>query len=59
MSQKNLNELRQKMEVVIKTLYNINGMMPSAEELYTALGTEYLPVLGEYVYAPNVTAMAV
>ncbi len=46
----NLNELRQRMEVMVSTFYKMFGCMPDIGELYDALGNEYLPVIYEYRY---------
>ena len=52
------NELRQAMMTCIVTLKNLNRRMPTAEELYYALGDEYAEVLAEYLGEGNVRAAA-
>ena len=41
-------ELRQKMEVAVSTFRKLEGRMPSAEELFSWLGTEYTSLILEY-----------
>ena len=48
MSRHDLEELRQRMEVMVVTYFKMNGCKPGIEELYEALGSEYAPVLAEY-----------
>ncbi len=43
-----MEELRQRMAVMVSTFYKMFGYMPDASELYIALGNEYLPVLAEH-----------
>jgi len=51
------NELKQKMVMCIATLEKLNGRIPTAEELFSALGKEYEAVLAEYFAAQgSVTA---
>ncbi len=48
MNKYSLDELRQRMEVVISTYFNMFGCVPDINELYDALGEEYMPVLAEF-----------
>ena len=43
------NEMKQKLVMCIWTLKNLNGAVPSAGELYNALGNEYEGVLAEFL----------
>lgn len=43
-----INELKQKLNMVISTFYNIYGILPSASDLYHRLGSEYSLVIEEY-----------
>lgn len=43
-----INELKQTLNMVIYTLYNLNGIMPSASDLYHHLGSEYAIVIEKY-----------
>ena len=49
----NKQELRQKLMICVSTLMNLNGTMPGAPELYSALGTEYTEVLEEFLAEKN------
>ena len=44
-----INELKQKLNMVISTFYNIYGIIPSAADLYYRLGSEYSLVIEEYL----------
>ncbi len=48
MKEQKKQEMRQTLYVCVSTLYRLNGRMPAAAELYTALGSEYAQVLAEY-----------
>ena len=52
------NELRQKMVMCITTLEKLTGKMPTAEELFSALGKEYEAVLAEYFSAQGTVTAA-
>ena len=43
-----LLEMKQLLNMVIKTFFNIYGMNPSADDLYQRLGLEYAPLIEEY-----------
>jgi len=43
-----INELKQTLNMVICTLYNLNGIIPSASDLYHYLGSEYAIVIEKY-----------
>ncbi len=43
-----LKEMKQLLNMVIKTFFNIYGMNPSADDLYQRLGFEYAPLIEEY-----------
>jgi len=47
-------ELRQKLMICVSTLMNLNGSVPGAPELYSALGSEYKEVLEEYLADGNI-----
>ena len=47
-------ELHQKLMICVSTLMNLNGCMPGAPELYSALGSEYEEVLEEYLANRNI-----
>ncbi len=49
----NKNELKQRLILCVATLCNINGFMPDASELRSALGGEYTEVLEEYLAEKN------
>ena len=42
-------ELRQTMMICIVTLEKLNGRIPTPDELYSALGTEYEGLLMEFL----------
>ncbi len=43
-----LKEMRQLLNMVIHTFFNIYGINPSADDLYQRLGLEYAPLIEEY-----------
>ena len=47
----NLEDLRQRMAVMVSTFYKMFGYMPGISELQDALGDEYRPVMDEYMMA--------
>ncbi len=50
----NKQELKQKLMICVSTFMNLNGCMPGAPELYSALGNEYAEVLEEYFADKNI-----
>ena len=51
-------DMKQIMLVCVSTLKNLNGCMPEAEELYTALGEGYAEVLIEYLSVQKTASLA-
>ena len=49
-----LNELKQTLNMVITTFFNIYGIIPSAGDLYQRLGSEYAPLIEEYACCQTV-----
>ncbi len=43
-----LKEMRQLLNMVVRTFVNIYGMNPSADDLYQRLGLDYAPLIEEY-----------
>ena len=43
-----LKEMRQLLNMVVRTFVNIYGMNPSADDLYQRLGLDYTPLIEEY-----------
>ena len=43
-----LNEMKQLLNMVIITFFNIYGINPSANDLYQRLGNEYGPLIEDY-----------
>ncbi len=51
-------EFRQKLDVYVSTMKNLNGYGPSVTELYSALGNEYAEVIAEYMSTQNPFSLA-
>lgn len=43
-----IEELRQRLNLVVSTFVKLEGCRPSADELYRELGREYAPIILEY-----------
>ena len=43
-----MKEMKQLLNMVIKTFFNIYGINPSADDLYQRLGLAYAPLIEEY-----------
>lgn len=42
------DDLKQKLNMVIITFFNLYGIIPSANDLYQRLGLEYAPLIEAY-----------